>query len=213
MYDVPLAKLQTMAGKFIVFEGIEGGGKSTQLRILAKKLEAAGVNVCMTREPGGNAIGEAIREIVLNKHEYNIYPESELLLMFAARFQHIHEIILPALQKQQCVLCDRFLDSSYAYQVAARGVDDCLFQALVAQLPASLQIHKVLMFDLSVATSMQRLQKRKSLDRIERQSATFFSTVRNAYLARAKLQPKQYAIIDAELPLDIVELAVCHALF
>jgi dTMP kinase len=182
-------------GLFITFEGIDGAGKSTHVAWAADFLKEKGIPLTLTREPGGTALGERLREMLLAK-ESQIHPETETLLMFAARRQHLAEIIGPALTRGDCVLCDRFTDASFAYQGGGRGVDKAKLHTLETWVHNGLQPDLTILLDVSAETGRERVAAVKSRDRFERESAEFFLRVRNAYLERLAESPERYLRID-----------------
>lgn len=187
-----------MRGRFITLEGIEGCGKSTQLARVRERLQAAGLAVDVTREPGGTPIGEAIRGLLLDPGNVAMSQDCELLLMFAARAQHLDERIRPALGRGTWVISDRFTDSSFAYQGGGRGVAGERIQALEAWTQGGLQPDLTLLLDATPATAMARVGTRGGKDRFEREAVDFFHRVRVAFLDRARADPARFAIIDAE---------------
>lgn len=191
--------------KFITLEGMDGAGKSTHIPTIIAALQARGNEVVSTREPGGTALGERLRELLL--HE-NMHPETETLLMFAARREHIATIIAPALARGAYVLSDRFTDATYAYQCGAKGVSAAKIQLLEQWVQADLQPDLTLLFDVPVEVSIQRLANIQSLDKFEREDADFFARIRQAYLQRAQQNPARFRIIDANRPLDDVKQLV-----
>ncbi|MEZ5593608.1 MAG: dTMP kinase [Gammaproteobacteria bacterium] len=197
---------------FITLEGPEGAGKSTQMLALAEYLRAAGKPVIETREPGGTPLGEAIRHILLDPAQTTLASDAELLLLFAARAQHLAELIKPALARREWVLCDRFTDASYAYQGGGRGIPWSRIAVLEQWVQADLQPDLTLVLDLPVALGLQRAGKRGPADRFEREEQAFFERVRAAYLQRAADNPERYRIIDASAPLDEVQSALRHVL-
>jgi dTMP kinase len=182
---------------FITFEGIEGVGKTTQLKYLAEKLYTEGFSVQVTREPGGTPLADDIRQFLLSEHKESLEPEAELLLMFAARLQHIKRVIEPSLESGKIVLCDRFTDTSYAYQGAGRGIATHKIEALEKWVQGSLKPDLVLILDAPVELALSRMNARGKKDRFENEAAEFFKKARDAFLARAKNDPSRYAIIDA----------------
>lgn len=183
-------------GKFITFEGIEGCGKSTQITLLKGALQKRGYEVVVTREPGGSKIGDAIREILLNPRFNEMRPMTELLLYVAGRTQHYYQIILPALKKGKMVLCDRFADSTRAYQGAARAIEPKLIEHLHQIAIDSFKPDKTLLLDLSVKEGRQRIRKRK-LDRLEKEALAFHRRVRQGYLKLAKRESQRIRVIPA----------------
>ena len=184
------------AAKFITFEGVDGAGKSTHLVWFAEQLRQRGHDVLVTREPGGTPLGERLREILLNQ---SMRAETEALLMFAARLEHIEEVIRPALQRGTWVLSDRFSDASFAYQGGGRGVPLAKLEALERWVHDDLQPDLTLLFDIPVEVARQRLMNNLSLDRFEQEQGAFFERVRQAYLARYRKMPQRFALIDAAL--------------
>lgn len=193
-----------MRGRFITLEGLEGSGKSTNLAHLKARLEAAGKPVLVTREPGGTAIGEQIRGLLLDHRNDGMHPDTELLLMFAARAQHLHQVILPALAAGTWVVSDRFTDASYAYQGGGRGMPEARIAVLEDFVQGGLQPDFTLILDLPVATGLARAGQRSEPDRFEREQAEFFERVRKVYLDRAARWPSRYRIIDASRALPEV---------
>jgi dTMP kinase len=204
----------TRRGRFITLEGGEGAGKSTLLAGLRDYLLKQGVELLEVREPGGTRLGEAIRSIVLDPAHPDISAESELLLMFAARAQLVRERILPALDAGQWVLCDRYVDASYAYQGAGRGQPQERIAALEAWACAGLKPDLTLLLDLPVATGRARAAGRGAADRIETEADAFFERVRQAYRERAAAEPQRWRVIDASLsPVEVLNaatVAVAH---
>lgn len=192
-------------GFFITLEGIEGVGKSTCLKFLQHYLSKRNINPVITREPGGTPIAEAIRKVLLSPHQEPVCHDTELLLMFAGRAQHISQIILPALQNGQWVLCDRFTDASYAYQGGGRGIPLERIAALEQWVQGDLRPDLTLLFDAPVNTALMRMKKRGKPDRIETEQKHFFTRVRNCYLERAAQEPQRFRIINARKPLAVVK--------
>ncbi len=185
------------AARFITLEGVEGAGKSTVARALQAALHQRGVEVLLTREPGGTPVAEALREILLRRGTEQINAAAETLLMFAARAVHLDNSIRPALAAGKWVICDRFTDATYAYQGAARGVDLALIDRLAATVHADLWPARTLLLDLPVPVGLQRARARAAADRFEVQQQDFFERVRSAYLARAAADPARIRVIDA----------------
>ena len=201
-------------GKFITVEGIEGVGKSTNINTIRHFFNEQNIDCIVTREPGGTGLGEDIRELLLgHKHQVMGSP-CELLLMFASRAQHLSQVIRPALQKGQWVICDRFTDATYAYQGGGRGIDDkqiALLEAWVhgEQHPgATWQPDLTFLLDTDVATGMARVRKRGATDRFESEATAFFQRVREKYLERARENPSRITMIDASQPLSDVEVSI-----
>ena len=184
-------------GLFITLEGGEGAGKSTQLAYVRSRIEAAGIPLQMTREPGGTPLAEQIRELLLDHRQTAMASDTELLLMFAARAQHLAERIKPALASGEWVLCDRFTDATYAYQGGGRGIDTARIAVLEDWVQEGLRPDLTLLLDLPVEVGMARAGQRGELDRFEREQQDFFQRVRSAYLARAEREPERFRIIDA----------------
>ncbi len=193
------------SGRFITLEGGEGAGKSTNAAYFAEQLEAAGIRLRVTREPGGTRLGERIRELLLDPESDGMHADTELLLMFAARAQHLNEVILPALQAGEWVLCDRFTDATYAYQGGGRGIDMQRIAELETWVQQGFQPDMTILFDLPVETGLARAGERGALDRFEQEQKSFFTAVREAYLQRAKQYPGRFRIIDAAKQLDDVQ--------
>lgn len=202
-----------MQGKFITLEGTEGAGKSTNLAFIEAWLKQRGVDVVVTREPGGTAIGEKIRGLLLDKSHREMHADTELLLMFAARAQHIQEKILPALAQGKWVVSDRFTDASYAYQGAARGMGFERIAPIEAWVQQGFQPHKTFIFDLPIDIGMARVASRGGqTDRFEQERHDFFEKVRGAYLQRAQLATERYAVLDASQSLDEVQAQIVATL-
>ncbi len=195
-------------GKFITLEGGEGVGKSTNLLFVKKLLEQQGKEVITTREPGGTIFAEKIRQLLLAENEEKISDNTELLLMFAARSQHIAQIIRPALSKGVWVLCDRFTDATYAYQGGARGMDVSLIEWLEKSMQDEINPDLTLLLDAPVNVGMKRVSERGALDRFEREQMQFFEDVRKCYLQRAIQYPDRIKKIDADKSLEIVQADV-----
>ena len=201
-----------MRGQFITFEGTEGVGKSTQLANAASTLENLGVDVLVTREPGGTPMAEHIRELLLAARDEVVHETTELLLMFAARAQHLHTRILPALDAGQWVLCDRFTDATFAYQGGGRGVSQERIALLENLVQGNVRPDHVILFDAPVETGMARARRRGELDRFEQEDLEFFQRIRNTYLDRANEAPDRYHIINAARPLNQVSEEVVQLL-
>lgn len=188
-------------GRFITVEGIDGAGKSTHIEALAAWLRGRGHNVVLTREPGGTPLAESLREIVLHQP---MDPLTEALLVFAARRDHLSQLIVPALQRGATVLCDRFTDASYAYQGGGRGFDRALLVQLESWVQEGRQPDLTLWFDLPAALAAERRGAARAPDRFETQDESFFHRVRSAYAERAVAAPGRFAVIDAVGPRDEV---------
>jgi dTMP kinase len=188
--------------KFITFEGVDGAGKSTHLEWFASQLRQRGIDLLVTREPGGTPVGERLREILLHEP---MHAETEALLMFAARREHVEQVIRPALQRGTWVISDRFSDASFAYQGGGRGVPLAKLEQLEQWVHGDLQPDLTLLFDIPIEVARQRLANNVSLDRFEQERGEFFERVRQAYLARAAKTPQRFAVIRAEKTLDEVK--------
>ena len=197
-------------GKFITLEGGEGVGKTTNLEFIRGYLQKCGVRFLVTREPGGTPIGEAIRRLVIDSQ--GMGAQTELLLMFAARAQHLEEVIEPALTEGIWVVCDRFTDASYAYQGGGRGIDTGVIQFLEAWLQKGLEPDLTLLFDAPVEIGLKRAQGRGQLDRFETELPAFFSRVREAYCDLAKRWPHRIKLLDATQPLADVQAEIAKHL-
>lgn len=183
-------------GKFITLEGIDGAGKSTHMGWLRSYLEGKGVRVTLTREPGGTPLGEQLRALLLDRHTQAMHPETEALLMFAARREHLDKVIRPALQRGEWVICDRFTDASFAYQGGGRGVSSEKLSRLEQCVQDGLQPDLTFYLDVPVEVARQRLDGARQADRFEREQEDFFQRVRVAYLARAAQSPQRIRVID-----------------
>jgi dTMP kinase len=202
-------------GLFITVEGGEGVGKSTNMAFLESLLRDSGIDLLVTREPGGTCLGEDLRELLLQVREEPVSPSAELLLIFAARAQHIEECIEPALAAGRWVLCDRFTDATYAYQSGGRGIEAATVRKLENLVQGSLRPDCTLLLDAPVSVGMSRAQGRGELDRFEREEVDFFERVRATYLQLAEESSGRYRVIDASQPLEVVQgqlLKVCREL-
>ena len=195
-----------MTGLFITLEGPEGAGKSTNREYLAERLRNAGIDVVLTREPGGTPLAERIRELLLAPSAEAMCADTELLLVFAARAQHLAEVIRPALARGAVVLCDRFTDATYAYQGGGRGLSQERIASLETFVQGSLRPDLTLIFDLPIEVGMARASARGRLDRFEQEGRTFFDAVRSTYLKRAEAEPARYRLVDAARSLENVQL-------
>ena len=191
-------------GCFLTFEGGEGAGKSTNLDYVRDRLEAAGIPLLLSREPGGTALGEQIRALLLTPENKGMSSDAELLLMFAARAEHLHKVIIPALQRGTWVLCDRFTDATYAYQGGGRGIPSERIAVLEDWGQGGFQPHMTILFDLPIDVGMQRAGQRGELDRFEQEDVSFFEAVRASYRERARQHPRRFRVVDASLELDAV---------
>jgi dTMP kinase len=199
-------------GLFITVEGGEGCGKTTNLTFVKSYLEARGIEVVATREPGGTPLAEEIRQLLLNPRDELVSPDAELLLMFAARAQHLAATIIPALERGAWVLCDRFTDATYAYQGAGR----CLGESKIAQLEhlvqGELRPDVTLLLDVPLDVGMARAVQRGDLDRMEQENIAFFERVRCCYLERANQAPDRYRVVDASPALQEVQRSLAQIL-
>jgi len=205
--------------RFITFEGGEGSGKTTQIKLAADWLRERGAPVLATAEPGGTPLGRKIREILLNRGSWTIGAEAELLLFAAARAQHVRETILPALEAGQWVLCDRFTDATLAYQGFGRGLDTGFIRTLNAFSAQALMPEMTLLFDLPVEAGLARAKKRAAggqpeaaEDRFEQEEWAFHGRIREGYLSLAAAEPERFRIIDGAGPVETVHRKVCRCL-
>ncbi len=194
-----------MSGRFITLEGGEGAGKSSNLEWLAETLRAAGKTVTVSREPGGTGLAESIRGVLLAPGDETMADDTELLLVFAARAQHLEQKIRPALARGEWVLCDRFVDATWAYQGAGRGLDSAAIADLEALIIRDTRPDMTVLFDVPVEVGMARAGKRAALDRIEQEDQAFFERIRQCYLARAAQEPNRFRTVDAGQPLMSVQ--------
>ncbi len=201
-----------MKGKFIVFEGIDGAGKTTQLDLLRQELANRGYPVVYTREPGGTRIGELIREILLNPQHDELAPRTEAFLYAAARAQLVAQVILPALMKGKIVLCDRFVDSTLAYQGFGRGMDIPMLEQINQPATAGLVPDLILLLDFCCDFANGRIGRSgRGADRIEQEKREFHRRVRSGYLALAGREPGRYKIIDAAGPVEQIRDDILEA--
>lgn len=198
-----------MQGKFITLEGMDGAGKSTHIPFIQNLLAQAGYSVVSTREPGGTELGEKLREILLHDA---MHVDTETLLMFAARAEHLQQLILPALNAGSWVLSDRFTDATFAYQSGAKGLNAERVLQLESWVQGELQPDLTLLFDVPVEISVARLAQARTPDKFERESADFFTRIRNAYLSRANQHPERIAVIDSNQAIHLVEQQIIQAL-
>jgi len=189
-------------GKFITIEGLEGAGKTCNIPYIQELLAAKGIELMQTREPGGTEMGEAIRELLISTDLPTMHEDTELLLMFAARTEHLRKKIEPALAAGKWVLCDRFTDASYAYQGAGRGIPLQRIAQLETWVQGSLRPDYTLLFDVDAETGLGRAHSRGETDRFEEEDIDFFNRVREQYLNMAEAEPQRYSIINTvvELP-------------
>lgn len=199
-------------GLFLTLEGAEGVGKSTNIEFITQYLEQRGIEYVLTREPGGTQLGEKIRELLLAVHEEPMSELTELLLVFAARAQHLDKIIEPALAAGKWVVCDRFTDATFAYQGAGRGLSMETIGELESMVQGELQPDLTLILDLDPEIGMQRAGNRGELDRFEREQMSFFRHVRQGYLDIAQAEPERCTVIDAAKSLEDVKLDLLAAL-
>lgn len=197
--------MQTVRGLFITVEGGEGAGKSTNIACIADYLQSHGVDLVVTREPGGTRLGEDIRSVLLRLRDEPVAPLAELLLLFAARAQHLQEVILPALAAGRWVICDRFTDASYAYQCGGRGLPASAVRTLETLVQGELRPDYTLLLDAPVEIGLERVQDRGELDRFEQEQLAFFQRVRDTYLQLARESSGRFHVVDAGLPLPEVQ--------
>jgi dTMP kinase len=196
-------------GKFITLEGVDGAGKSTHLGFVAEWLRQQGREVIVTREPGGTPLGETLRELLLHR---DMDADTELLLMFAARQEHLSELILPALARGAWVVSDRFTDASYAYQCGGRGIEVARIAALEAWVQRGFSPDLTLLFDVPPEVAEVRRSAARAADRFEREANSFFSRVRNAYLERARAEPDRMRVLDARQSIAELQGAISQLL-
>lgn len=199
-------------GIFVTLEGIEGTGKTSNLRFLAEYLHQHDIPLLITREPGGTPLADDIRHFLLSEHKEQIEPEAELLLIFAARAQHISKVIRPALAAGKLVLCDRFTDTSYAYQGAGRDIPREKIATLEALVQEGLKPDLTILLDAPAEVGRERIQERKKVDRFEMESNKFFNKARRAYLKMAQEEPNRFRVIDASQPIAEVQQQMLEAL-
>lgn len=197
------------AGKFITLEGVDGAGKSTHLGFVADWLRAQGREVVVTREPGGTPLGETLRELLLHR---DMDSNTELLLMFAARQQHLAELIRPALARGAWVVSDRFTDASYAYQCGGRGIPVERVAALEAWVQRGFAPDLTLLFDVPPEVAEARRTAARTADRFECEADSFFSRVRNAYLDRARAEPARIRVLDARQGIEVLQAEIAALL-
>ncbi|HEY0722010.1 MAG TPA: dTMP kinase [Gammaproteobacteria bacterium] len=201
-----------MRGKFITLEGSEGSGKSTNLTYIRDWLTGQGIDLVVTREPGGTPLGEALRALLLDHRNTSMSSDTELLLMFAARAQHLAELIIPALDAGKWVLCDRFTDATYAYQGAGRGISRERIALLEQWVQGQLRPDLTLFLDVPVSLGLERASNRGEPDRFEREQLAFFERVREGYLQQAREAPQRYRVIDASTTLVEVQQQIARVL-
>ena len=189
-------------GKFITLEGVDGAGKTTHIEFIKKYLSDLGINFIMTREPGGTMLGEQLREILLHD---DMTAETETLLMFAARSEHIEKVIRPNLKKGKVVISDRFTDATYAYQAGGKGVKEKKIDILKEWVQGNLQPNFTFLFDVSVEVSIERLNKTRELDKFEREEKSFHENIRQKYLLLAKASPERFCILNSEESIEEIQ--------
>ena len=198
--------------KFLTIEGVEGGGKSTHLGHIEGLLKAAGKSVVVTREPGGTKLGEALRAVLLDPKRDAMHADAELLLMFAARAEHLAKVIKPALADGKWVVCDRFTDATYAYQGGGREIPAERIAALEEWVQGELRPDLTLILDVPVEVGLARANSRGSADRFEQEKVAFFERVREAYLARARTDTSRYHVVDARGSIEEVQAEITRVL-
>ncbi len=194
-----------MRGQFITVEGGEGAGKSSNLEYITQLLQKAGIDVVFTREPGGTPLGEDVRKLLLGHKHTGMAHDTELLLMFAARAEHLAQIIEPALEAGHWVLCDRFTDASYAYQGGGRGIPQDKIAALESWVQRGMEPDLTLLLDLPIEVGLERAGRRSEPDRFESEQQAFFQSVRRCYLEIAAKAPARVKVIDASQELTLVQ--------
>ena len=194
--------------EFITLEGIEGVGKSTAIQVVKRILEEKGRDVVITREPGGTAIGEKVRDILLSTQNNAMSSVSELFLVLAARAQHLSEVVSPALVSGKYVVCDRFFDATFAYQGAGRGLDTSIIKSATELISPFFVPTLTLLLDAPVEVGFKRIENRGHTDRFEEQNKVFFERIRTSYLNRARLEPKRFCVIDASQSLGEVSNSI-----
>jgi dTMP kinase len=191
-------------GRFVTVEGIEGAGKSTQMDVIRQYLEERGIRVITTREPGGTPLSEAVRTLLLDPDNHGMSSDTELLLVFAARAEHLHKVICPALESGRWVLSDRFTDATFAYQGGGRGIEAARIAILEEWVQGRLRPDLTLLLDVPVEAGMTRIAGRGKPDRFEREDRQFFQRIRDSYLQRAAAEPQRFRLIDASAPVQQV---------
>ena len=200
--------MSSTRGLFITIEGGEGVGKSTNIDFIAQRLKQQGMPFILTREPGGTPLAEDIRQLLLAPRDETVAENTELLLMFAARAQHIAEVIEPALARGEWVVCDRFTDATFAYQGGGRGIAMSKIADLEQWVQGDLRPDFTVLFDADVEVGMSRASQRGALDRFEQEKKDFFDNVRKAYLGLAEQHPNRYRVVDAGQPLEQVQASL-----
>lgn len=199
-------------GCFITIEGTEGVGKSTNVEFIRQYLSNKGIDLRLTREPGGTPLAEEIRELLLQPRDEKVSDDAEILLVFAARAQHVDQVIKPSLEQGQWVLSDRFTDATFAYQGAGRGISWNRIQQLEQYVLGDLRPDLTILLDLPVDVGIARARERGALDRFEQEKHDFFEKVRQGYHHRLRAEPDRFALIDASQPLDNVQQQIAAAL-
>jgi len=199
-------------GRFITLEGTEGVGKSTNLRFIESVLQQHQIRYQLTREPGGTPLAEQVRELLLANRDEDVADDAELLLVFAARAQHLEQVIRPTLAEGRWVLCDRFTDATFAYQGGGRGLSKVMIGQLETMVQRGLQPDLTILLDLPVDIGLARARQRGDLDRFENERMAFFEQVRDAYLERAAADPERFAVIDASGTLEQVQQQIAVVL-
>jgi dTMP kinase len=200
------------SGRFITLEGTEGVGKSTNLRFIESVLQQHQISYQLTREPGGTPLAEQVRELLLANRDEQVADDAELLLVFAARAQHLDQVIRPALATGDWILCDRFTDATFAYQGGGRGLSKEMIGQLELMVQRGLQPDLTILLDLPVEIGLARASERGELDRFENERMSFFVKVREAYLERAAADPQRFAVIDASGTLEQVQQQIAEVL-
>lgn len=201
-----------MKGRFITIEGGEGVGKTTNIKYIESLIKEKNKTLITTREPGGTALAEAVRGLLLDPAHRGMHPDCELLLMFAARAEHLDKVIRPALERGDWVLCDRFTDATYAYQGYGRGLPLERIAELERLVQSGLRPDLTLLLDVPVEIGMERAGNRSDPDRFEQEDLGFFERIRQGYLSRARSEPERFAVIDAGQDLEIVQAGIRQAL-
>ena len=202
----------TQRGRFITVEGQDGSGKSTNIAVIVDALRKEELKVVQTREPGGTPLGDALRDIVLNGSKFEISDLAELLMIFAARAQHIQKVILPALEAGEWVVCDRFTDATYAYQGSARGVSYEVIKELETLVQGNLVPDLTFLFDVPIAVGMVRASQEGPPDRFESEDTEFKQKIRTAYLQLARKHPERIILINSDQTLELVKTDVIAAI-
>lgn len=190
-------------GRFLTFEGVDGAGKSTHIEWVCERLRSFGIDVCQTREPGGTAVGEKLRELLLHEH---MHLETETLLMFAARNEHLRSLIEPALARGQWVVCDRFTDATFAYQGGGRELGVTKVSALADWVHPGFAPDRTWLFDVPLEVARERLNRTRTLDRFEHEADEFFVRTRNVYLDQVKEHRARFKVIDGTKTIDEIRV-------